>query len=134
MAKRQRQHDDDAPPPHTDQDAPGNDQGQGGPAFNPFLKVDHINAQGPTRFNLTGYVRSSIGAFGPQVVIEVQGPNGVMYDFAVKEGSPNHRMLWRAFGGDTSKWRGHIIVQRDRFKLQRGDWSNWSVNIVEVSR
>ena len=127
MATKTRQ---DAPP-HDDADqfppAEGGSQG-----FNQFLKSEHINESGTTRFDLTGYVRTSVGQYGPQVVLEVEDADGKTWDFGVKEGSPNHRMLWRALGGDTRTWGGSIVVKRDRFKLSNTKWSNWSISIVEV--
>lgn len=122
MAKR-RAPEDDTHAPETEQSANG---------YNPFLKVEDIDAGTATELTLTGWVRRTVGRFGPQVVIEVKHPDGRTYDFGIKDGSPNHRMLWRGFGRDEKLWAGSIVVERKRFKMANGRMSNEAIEIREV--
>jgi hypothetical protein len=129
MAKRTTRNDErNPPPPHDDDRAP--DQTASG--YNPFLKAEDVSDRGPTSLTLTGWVRRTVGRYGPQVVIEVTHPDGRTFDFGIKEGSPNHRMLWRGFGRNEKDWQGSIIVEVRRFKMQNGRQSNPAVEIREV--
>lgn len=127
MSKRSRSQ----APEDEQQRAPETDQSSRG--YNPFLKVEDIEASGATELTLTGWIRRTVGRYGPQVVIEVTHPDGKTYDFGIKDGSPNHRMLWRGFGRDEKQWAGSIIVERKRFKMQNGRMSNEAIEIREVN-
>ena len=127
MAKHRRP-DPDEPPPHDDTHAPA----QTASGLNPFLKSDHIAPTGPTRLRLTGWTRRSTGQFGPQIIVEVTLPDGRTFDFAMKEGSPNHRMLWRGMGADERKWAGSLVVEREQFQMRGGRMSNWTIGVREV--
>jgi hypothetical protein len=129
MAKRQASE----APPHTDEDRGAPDQSATG--YNPFLKVENISAHGATELRLTGWVRRTIGRYGPQIVIEVTTPDGRTFDFGIKEGSPNHRMIFRGMGRDETKWEGRLIVEVGQFTIgtgARARKSNPAVDIREV--
>lgn len=128
MAKRTSRTDDRNPTPHDDEQAPN----QTATGYNPFLKAEDLTGGGPVSLTLTGWVRRTVGRFGPQVVIEVTHPDGRTFDFGVKEGSPNHRMLWRGFGRNERDWQGSIVVEVRRFKMANGRQSNPAVEIREV--
>src|SRR5262245_56933728 len=106
------------PPAHTDQDAP--QDGNGNAGFNDFLKVEHLPGKGRTMLRLSGWVRKTVSKFGKQVVIEVETEDDKTFDFGIKDGSPNHRMLFKAFGANTENWQGSIFVEIQQFKLSRG--------------
>lgn len=126
MATRRRE--EQSPEDH----APETDQG-GSSGYNPFLKVEHVNESGPTRLDLTGWVRRTTGRYGPQIVIEVVNKrDGRTYDLGIKEGSPNHRMMFRGMGMDEKKWAGYIIVEIGTFKMRGGRESNRAIDIREV--
>jgi hypothetical protein len=130
MAKRQTREPahDERNPPHDETSAP--DQTASG--YNPFLKPEHVNAQGKTRLELTGWTRRTVGKYGPQVVIEVRDDADRTWDFGIKVGSPNHRMMFRGFGRNESDWEGAIVVEVQTFKLQGGKrMSNPGIAIVE---
>jgi hypothetical protein len=87
------------------------DESADAPTYSPFLKVEHLD-QGKA-FQLTGWARELDGQYGKQIVAEVvQTGTGVVYDFAVKVGSPNHRELHERFGADPMKWRGTIDLTK----------------------
>jgi hypothetical protein len=126
MAKRHtREPDERNPPPEThapEQTASG---------YNPFLKAEFLGT-GRTELELTGWVRRTVGQFGPQIVMEVRDSEGKLWDFAIKDGSPNHRMMFRGFGRNETKWEGRISVEVQTFKLQGGRRSsNPGIAIVE---
>jgi len=126
MAKRTREE----APSHTDEDRGAPEQS--GTGYNPFLKPDDIGHNGPVELALTGWVRRTVGRFGPQIVIEVTGPGGKTYDFGIKEGSPNHRMLFKAMGRNEKEWAGRLVVERTQFKFKGGRLSNWAIEVREV--
>jgi len=82
--------------------------------------------------NLTGWTRRTVGRFGPQIVIEVVTPGGKLWDFGIKDGSPNHRMIFRALGADEKKWNGRLVVEIETFKTKGGRTSNPAISIREV--
>jgi len=60
-------------------------------------------------FQLTGWSRELDGQFGKQIVVEVkQQETGALFDFAFKEGSPNHRELFQRGGANRANWKGVI--------------------------
>lgn len=130
MAKRQAQE----PPPHRDEDRGAPDQSSTG--YNPFLKVDNIDSHRPTALELTGWVRRTEGRYGPQIVIEVKTPDGRLWDFGIKEGSPNHRMIFRSMGRDENKWAGVLVVEVGQFTIAKGTrqerLSNPAIDVREV--
>jgi len=126
MAKRRTE---EEPPPHTDDDQRAPEQSSTG--YNPFLKVADLG-RGPVRLDLTGWVRRTVGRFGPQIVIEVHAPGGRTFDFGIKDGSPNHRMMFRGMGRDETKWEGAIIVEVETFTMKGGRKSNPAIAIREV--
>ena len=79
--------------------------------FNPFIRASDVGPVG-TRVSLalTGFNHTKPnGTFGPEIVIEVRLPDDEKYyDFSIREGSPNHRKLFRSMGNDISRWRGVI--------------------------
>jgi hypothetical protein len=88
---------------------PPTDNDQGGepdaPAYNPFLKPADL--AGGATFTLTGWSRELDGQFGKQIVVEVkQHDTGKVFDFAFKDGSPNHRELFQRGGGNRANWKG----------------------------
>lgn len=87
--------------------------------YNPFLKAEHVPTT--TSLTMTGWTRRLRGKFGPQIVVEVEDPNGTVYDFAIGVGSPNHRKLFDAFGSDETQWGSGTI----RVKAQRGKRSTF---------
>jgi uncharacterized protein YjaZ len=134
MAKRQtretRETHDERNPPDDARDARDAPQ-QTASGYNQFLKVDDLDDD-VTRLVLTGWVRRTVGKYGPQIVVELTHPNGRTYDFGVKEGSPNHRMLFRAMGRDETKWAGAIVVHKTTFVMASGRQSNLAIEIREV--
>lgn len=129
MAKRQAQE----PPPHRDEERGAPDQSSSG--YNPFLKVEHLD-RGPIELQLTGWVRRAVGRYGPQIVIEVTTPDGRTWDFGIKEGSPNHRMIFRGMGRDETKWAGRLVVEVGQFTIAKGTrqerLSNPAIDVREV--
>jgi hypothetical protein len=126
MAKRQARGTDERNPPDT-----GEAPDQSSTGYNPFLKTDDL-PDGPSRLMLTGWVRRTVGRYGPQIVIEVTTSSGRTFDFGIKEGSPNHRMLFRGMGKDEHKWAGAIVVHKARFTMGNGRQSNLAIEIREV--
>lgn len=97
--------------------------------FNAFLKAEHIGKLGTiASLVLTGFNRRHPkGTYGPEIIVEAVDSNGVAYDFSMREGSPNHRKLFRAFGDDERKWKGAIAV-----KVQLSANKREFVSITEV--
>lgn len=82
--------------------------------FNPFLKAEHVKA-GDT-VTLTGWtvLRDSRNGFGPQIVMEVtHDRTGKTYDYAIKEGSPTHRKLFKRMGREPKNWSGKLTLGVD---------------------
>jgi len=77
-----------------------------GKDMNPFLHPEHTN--NGEAFKLTGWVRQSPAK--DQIIIEVESEAGLLFDLGVREGSPDHRKLFKALGADWRTWRGGIIV------------------------
>jgi hypothetical protein len=75
--------------------------------MNPFLRPEHT--QNGEAFKLTGWVRQSPDK--TQIIVEVENENGAIYDLGVREGSPDHRKLFKAMGSDWRQWRGGILVE-----------------------
>jgi hypothetical protein len=100
MAKRR-----EAPAPESNND------------MNPFLKAKDIDAKGD-ELKISGWVNERPGKFGPQIVMEVlQERTGKTFDFGIGVGSPNHRRLFKLFGGEYAKWAGkaiHVEVQNNK--------------------
>lgn len=134
MAKtaRSRQHDERNPPPEEGSTVAERAPDQSATGYNPFLKADDLPEGEAIELTLTGWVRRTVGRFGPQVVIEVTTPGGKTFDFGIKDGSPNHRMIWRGMGRDENKWAGSIVVERKQFRMGNGRLSNWTVEVREV--
>jgi hypothetical protein len=76
--------------------------------FNPFLKPEHLKA-GVNTFVRTGWTRRTRGKFGPQIIVEVHDERENAYDFAVTEGSPNHRELFKALGANPQEWGAGVL-------------------------
>lgn len=82
--------------------------------FNPFLRAADIGPVGTREtLALTGFNHTKPnGTFGPEIVMEVRLPdNEKYYDFSIREGSPNHRRLFRAYGPEIKNWRGGVNVE-----------------------
>lgn len=135
MAKRTRN--DDTDDRLDERNPPADDRApeQTSTGYNPFLKAEDLDSKSKHRLELTGWVRRTVGRYGPQVVIEVRDATGRTWDLGVKDGSPNHRMIWRGMGRDETKWAGALIVEVQRFKIGGGRaarMSNPAIAIVEV--
>lgn len=82
--------------------------------FNPFLRASDIGPIG-TRVTLalTGFNHNKPnGTYGPEIVIEVRLPDSEKYyDFSIREGSPNHRRLFRMYGMEIKSWRGAVMAE-----------------------
>lgn len=84
--------------------------------FNPFLKAEHIK-DGDT-VTLTGWTHirpaSIDGKFGEQIIIEVtHDRTNKQYDFAVRDGSPTHRTLFKRMGRNPKSWAGKLTLSTD---------------------
>ena len=81
--------------------------------FSEFLRSEHIGKVGDTTtLKLSGFNRRKPnGTFGPEIVMDVADKSGHKYDFSIREGSPNHRMMFDAFGDDERTWKGSIQVE-----------------------
>jgi hypothetical protein len=78
--------------------------------MNPFLKAKDIADNGD-ELKISGWVQEKPGKFGPQIVMEVlQERTGKTFDFGIGVGSPNHRRLFKMFGGEYAKWAGKSIT------------------------
>jgi len=75
--------------------------------MNPFLRPEHTKDHEP--FKLTGWKRQN--AEKDQIIIEVENERGAIFDLGIREGSPDHRKLWKAMGADWRSWTGGITVQ-----------------------
>lgn len=82
--------------------------------FNPFLRASDIGPVGMrVMLALTGFNHTKPnGTYGPEIVIEVRLPESEeYYDFSIREGSPNHRRLFRMYGTEIKSWRGRVMVE-----------------------
>lgn len=91
-----------------------------------------LDQNGPNDLRMTGWARRTVGKFGPQIVLEVTDSNGKLWDFGIKDGSPNHRMIFRACGRDETQWAGVLVVEVETFKMKGGRSSNPAIGIREV--
>jgi len=86
-----------------------------GTEYNPFLKAGDVPSA--TTLEMTGWTRRLRGKFGPQIALEVEDSDGKRYDFTFGIGSPNHRIMFDAFGNDETQWgTGTIVVNAKRGK------------------
>jgi len=75
--------------------------------MNPFLRPEH--AKNGEAFKLTGWNRQNPAK--DQIIVEVENEQGLKFDLGVREGSPDHRKLWRALGPEWRGWRGGVSVE-----------------------
>lgn len=73
--------------------------------FSPFMRPEHI--ENPNEwFMMTGWNVPGPDSKGrTQIKIEVENEKGARFVVGVREGSPDHRVLFHAFGSaDHTKW------------------------------
>lgn len=103
-------------------------EARGNQEFNQFLRASDIgNSEGDSAtLVLTGFNHfRPNGTYGPEWVVEVKNESGKFFDFSIREGSPNHRKLFRTFGSEPARWKGNIEVN-----LQRSNQDRLFVNII----
>jgi len=83
--------------------------------YNPFIKAADIGGIDDTAvLTLTGKVRVGDSGFGEQMICEVKY-NRETYDWGFKVNGANHRILFKRFGSNESKWRGAVNVTIKEF-------------------
>lgn len=73
----------------------------------PFLRPEHVSKDIP-EFRMTGFNRK--GNDG-QFLCDVERGDGDIFTLGIREGSPDHRVLFNAFGGDYTRWTGTVAVK-----------------------
>lgn len=96
----------------------------------PFLRPEHV-AEGEW-LKLTGFnsVRER-DTDREQIVCEVENESGHTFSLGVRNGSPDHRVLHRTFGGDHRRWIGGVKVTIAEGTKQRG---TRFVNVAEADK
>ena len=75
--------------------------------MNPFLRPEHV--KDGEALKLTGWSRLSPDQ--TQIIVEVENERGALFDLGIREGSPDHKIMFKAFGRDWRKWpTGGILV------------------------
>lgn len=95
--------------------------------FAPFLRPDHLASTGEW-FKLTGYNILATDKSGPYAKVELRNERGQDFVIGVREGTPDHRQFFHAFGTmDHRAWnRGAVKVKLVTGKDQR------FVNVEEI--
>lgn len=76
--------------------------------FDPFLRPEHT--KDGESFELTGF--NSIDRQNPreQFKVQVRNAKGETFMLGIREGSPDHRIVHTALGGNYREWRGSVTV------------------------
>ncbi len=121
MAKRQPRN-----RPASDRPAP-DDAAMRAKGFAPFMRPEHISNPNEW-FLLTGW--NVAEPEKKQIKVEIENEKGDTFVLGVREGSPDHRLLFRTFGAETREWRnGGLKVKA--VEGSRGDGARF-VNIAEA--
>jgi hypothetical protein len=122
MAKRQAANRRTASTPARMTDTQLRDKG-----FAPFLRPEHVRTG--EQLELSGFnsIRDR-GTEREQFACEVTNEKGESFVLGVREGSPDHRKMFQAFGPDYKTWRGTVIVE-----VGTGSRGGEFVNVSAVS-
>lgn len=75
----------------------------------PFLRPTHVENR--EWLKLTGFnARFKPGTDQEQIACEVENENGTFFTLGVRDGSPDHRVLFRALGSNWKTWSGSVQV------------------------
>lgn len=119
MAKRQARQQTDRPAP--------DDAAMRAKGFAPFMRPEHITHPNEW-FLLTGW--NVPDPAKRQIKVEIENDKGETFTLGVREGSPDHRLLFRTFGSNHLEWKnGSVKVKA--VEGTRGDGARF-VNIAEL--